>query len=259
MHSYENTPFDLRGRTALVVGAGRGLGKEMARILAQAGAEVLICSRTEGQLQEAAQELSRETGRRVEYVTADMAVRSEATRLVQAATERMGKIDVLICNAGYNVPQSVDQIRDEDWDRLFELNVHSSMALTRACAPGMMQREWGRVLYTSSIMAFASTGDRGAYSATKAALNGMVKANALYLGPYGVTVNCLAPGPFATEMPMKILSEEQKQRFASRTALGRWGDPAELAPTALLLSSDAGTYITGSIFVVDGGVTARMM
>jgi NAD(P)-dependent dehydrogenase (short-subunit alcohol dehydrogenase family) len=258
MHPYQNTPFDLTGRTALIAGAGRGLGKEMARILAQAGAEVLICSRTEAQLKESARELSKETSRRIEYLTADMTVRSEAARLVKAATERMGKLDILICNAGYNVPQSVDKIRDEDWDRLLELNVSSCMALTRACAPEMMQRKWGRIVYTSSVMAFASTGDRVAYSATKAALNGMVKANALHLGPCGITVNCIAPGPFATEMPMKILSEEQKTRFASRTAVGRWGEPPELAPTVLLLSSNAGSYITGSIFVVDGGVTARM-
>jgi NAD(P)-dependent dehydrogenase (short-subunit alcohol dehydrogenase family) len=106
----------------------------------------------------------------------------------------------------------------------------------------MKERRWGRILYTSSIMALASTGDRVAYSTTKAALHGMVKANALHLGPHGITVNWLAPGPFATEMPMTILSDEQKQRFAARTAVGRWGQPVELAPTALLLASDAGAY-----------------
>jgi NAD(P)-dependent dehydrogenase (short-subunit alcohol dehydrogenase family) len=107
-------------------------------------------------------------------------------------------------------------------------------------------------------MAFASTGDRVAYSTTKAALNGMVKANALRLGAHGITVNCLAPGPFATEMPMTILTDQQKKSFASRTALDRWGQPAELAPAALLLASNAGSYITGSVLVIDGGVTARM-
>jgi NAD(P)-dependent dehydrogenase (short-subunit alcohol dehydrogenase family) len=107
-------------------------------------------------------------------------------------------------------------------------------------------------------MAFGSTPDRVTYSTTKAALHGMVKANALRLGPHGITVNCLAPGPFATDMPMSILRPEQKEAFAARTALGRWGQPAELAPVALLLASDAGSYITGSVLVVDGGVTARI-
>jgi len=256
--SYKNTPFDLSGRTALVTGGGRGLGKEMARVLAQAGATVGICSRTELQIKASAHELSQETGSRVEGFVADVGKRPEAERLAREAARELGKIDILVSNAGWNIPQAVDSIRDEDWDRLMELNVTSSMVLTRALAPGMKERRWGRVIYISSVMAFASTGDRVAYSTTKAALHGMVKANALHLGPFGVTVNCLAPGPFATEMPMSILSEQQKQSFAARTALGRWGQPAELAPAALLLASNAGNYITGSVLVVDGGVTSRM-
>lgn len=255
---YQNTPFDLTGRIALVTGGGRGLGKEFARIFAQAGADVMLCSRTEAQLRETALELAAQTGRRIEYLAADMSIRSEASRLAQDAMEKMGRVDILVSNAGYNIPQPVDKIRDQDWDNLFELNVGSSMALTRALAPGMMDRKYGRVIYISSIMAFASTGDRVAYSTTKAALHGMVKANALHLGPHGITVNCIAPGPFATEMPMTILTSEQKERFSARTALQRWGQPGELAPTALLLASAAGSYITGSVLVVDGGVTARM-
>jgi len=250
MNPYLHTPFDLTGRVALVTGGGRGLGKEMARIFAAAGADVLLCSRTQSQLQATAQELAAETGRRIEYLTADMAVRVEAARLAQEALGRMGRIDILVSNAGHNVPQPVDQVRDEDWDRLFELNVHSSMALTRSLGPGMMERRWGRVIYISS--------ERPAYSASKAALLGMVKANALRMGPYGITVNCIAPGPFATEMPMRILSAEQKAVFGERSALKRWGEPGELAPAALLLASQAGSYITGSVMVIDGGVTGRM-
>lgn len=255
---YQNTPFDLTGRCALVTGGSRGLGKEMARLLARAGADVAICSRTEAQVTAAAQELGRETGRRVEPLVADVGKRPQTEQLAREALARLGKVDILISNAGWNVPQPVDAVRDESWDALLELNVTSSMVLTRALAPGMMERRWGRIIYTSSIMAYASTGDRVAYSTTKAALHGMIKANALRLGPHGVTVNCLAPGPFATEMPMSILSEEQKRTFAARTAMGRWGEPAELAPAALLLASDAGSYLTGTVLVVDGGATARM-
>jgi NAD(P)-dependent dehydrogenase (short-subunit alcohol dehydrogenase family) len=149
-------------------------------------------------------------------------------------------VDILISNAGWNICAPVEEIRDEDWNTLLELNVTSSMVLTRALAPGMKERRWGRILYTSSIVALVSTPERVAYSTTKAALHGMVKANALQLGPHGITVNCIAPGPFATEMPMRILSKEQKQRFATRTAVGRWGQPPEIAPAALLLASDAG-------------------
>jgi NAD(P)-dependent dehydrogenase (short-subunit alcohol dehydrogenase family) len=258
MNIYANTPFNLAGRTALVTGGSRGLGREMARILAQAGAQVAICSRTRSEIEKTARELSDETGARIEPLVADVGVRPEAERLAADAVARLGKVDILVSNAGWNVPQPVDQIRDQDWDSLMELNVTSSMVLTRALAPGMMERSWGRVIYTSSIMALASTPDRVAYSTTKAALHGMVKANSLRLGPHGITVNCLAPGPFATEMPMTILSKEQQSKFAERTSLGRWGQPPELAPAALLLASDAGSYITGSVLLVDGGVTARM-
>ena len=255
---YENTPFSLKGRSALVTGGSRGLGKEMARILAQAGAEVAICGRTESTAVDSARAMSQETGGRVEALVADVGKRPEAERLAREAVERLGKVDILISNAGWNIPQPADAIRDEDWDALLELNLTSSMVLTRALAPGMRERRWGRIIYTSSIMALASTPDRVAYSTTKAALHGMVKANALYLGAHGITVNCLAPGPFATEMPMSILSAEQKKRFADRTALGRWAQPVELAPAALLLASDAGSYITGCVLVVDGGATIRM-
>jgi NAD(P)-dependent dehydrogenase (short-subunit alcohol dehydrogenase family) len=258
MNPYANTPFDLTGRAALVTGASRGLGREMARILGRAGAQVAICSRTRSEIEKAAAELASETGARVEPLVADVGRRPEAERLASDALKRLGKVDILISNAGWNITQTVDKIRDEDWDALLELNVTSSMVLTRALAPGMMARGWGRVIYTSSIMALASTPDRVAYSTTKAALHGMVKANALHLGPHGVTVNCLAPGPFATEMPMTILTREQRDQFARRTSLGRWGQPAELAPVALLLASDAGSYISGSVIVVDGGTMARM-
>lgn len=258
MSAYRNTPFDLTGRTALVTGGGRGLGKEMARLLAQAGADVAICSRTEAQLKATAAELSDETGRRVEAIVADVGHRPGTEQLAREAVERMGTVDILVSNAGWNIPQPAEAIQDADWDKLLELNVSSSMVLTRALAPGMIERKWGRIIYISSIMALASTADRVAYSTTKAALHGMVKANCLRLGPHGVTVNCIAPGPFATEMPMSILSQEQKDSFASRTAMGRWGNPPELAPAALLLASDAGSYISGTVLVVDGGVTARM-
>ena len=264
-----NRLFDLSGRAALVTGGSRGLGKAMATVFAQAGASVVISSRHEDELRAAAAEIRDKTqaghpghplaGRgSTEFVAADMTSRDNVRRLANTAVGVMGKIDILVNNAGFNVPQPIDQILDEDWDRLVELNLTSCMVLTRALVPGMKERRWGRIIHISSIMGLASTPGRNAYSATKSALLGMAKASALDLGPFNVTVNCIAPGPFATEMPMSILSPEQQAALAARTALNRWGQPEELAGPALLLASEAGSYITGAVLLVDGGALARV-
>lgn len=252
------SPFDLSGRVALVTGGSKGIGRAIAEGFAAAGAELFLCARGEGPLAAAAEEIRRQSGSRVEVATADMARRDEVNRLAQAALDAFGRVDILVNNAGWNIPQAIDEIVDEDWNYCVELNLNSVMALTREIAPGMKQRGWGRVIHISSIMGLGSTAKRNVYSATKAALIGMARASALDLGPFGITVNCIAPGPIATEMPMSILSQEQQDRFSRRTALGRWGRPDELAGPALLLASEAGSYITGACLVVDGGIMANV-
>ena len=121
---------------------------------------------------------------------------------------------------------------------------------------GKKDRGWGRIIHISSMFGIVSKAGRNAYSASKAALIGFARATALDLGPFGVTVNCIAPGPFLTDLPASLLSEAEKQSLADRTALGRWGNPEELIGPVLLLASDAGSYITGETLVVDGGFTA---
>lgn len=249
--------FDLSGRIALVTGGNKGLGRAMARGLAAAGADLFLASRNEGELREVAEAIRADTGRRCEYGVTDVSVRSDVQTLGRTATERMGKIDILINNAGMNWPQPIDQITDEAWDRVLEVNLTSVMALTRELTPQMKERRWGRVIHISSIMGVVSKERRNAYSATKTALIGLARASALDLGPFGVTVNCIAPGPFKTDMPMSVLNDAEKQAFADRTALGRWGDPDELVGPAVFLASDAGSYVTGQTLLVDGGYTAR--
>jgi NAD(P)-dependent dehydrogenase (short-subunit alcohol dehydrogenase family) len=249
--------FDLTGKVALVTGGSKGLGKAMARGLAEAGADVVISSRHENELRPALEDILKGTGRRGRYVVADMTRRDQVARLAQAALEQMGRIDILINNAGSNKPQAIDAITDEAWDEILELNLSSVMALTRALVPAMKERRWGRVIHISSVMGFLSKEKRNSYSATKAALHGLARASALDLGPFGVTVNCIAPGPFLTELPASLLSDAEQKAFADHTALGRWGRPEELVGTALLLASDAGSYITGQTIIVDGGYVAR--
>jgi NAD(P)-dependent dehydrogenase (short-subunit alcohol dehydrogenase family) len=140
---------------------------------------------------------------------------------------------------------------------VLETNLSSIMALTRGLVPQMKERRWGRIIHISSIMGLLSKEKRNVYSATKSALIGFARASAIDLGPFGITVNCLAPGPFLTDLPGSILSDAEKKAFADHTALGRWGDPKELVGPALLLASDAGSYITGETLVVDGGFVIR--
>ncbi|HVC92056.1 MAG TPA: SDR family oxidoreductase [Pirellulales bacterium] len=251
------TLFNLSGRVALVTGGSKGLGLAMARIFAEAGADVVVSSRHENELKAAVAEIAKGTGKRAEYVVADMTDRNDVTRLAESALAKMGHIDILVNNAGSNVPQSIGDIRDDDWDRIVELNLTSCMALTRALAPQMKERRWGRVIYISSVMGIVSKDGRGCYSATKSALLGLSRGVALDLGAYNITVNCIAPGPFLTDLPASVLTAEQIKIFADRTALGRWGQPRELAGPALLLASEAGSYITGAVLVVDGGMLVK--
>jgi NAD(P)-dependent dehydrogenase (short-subunit alcohol dehydrogenase family) len=245
--------FSLKGRVALVTGGSKGLGKAMARGFSLAGADVFISSRHQNELESTAAEISKETGGRVAWGVTDQTRRADADALVQSVIQKFGRLDILVNNAGSNTPQPIDQVTDDAWDRIIELNLNSCMALSRAAVPQMKERGWGRIIHISSIMGLASKAGRDSYSATKAALIGLARAMALDLGRHGITVNCIAPGPFLTDLPGKMLSVEEKKGFADRTAVGRWGDPKELAGPALLLASDAGSYITGTCLVVDGG------
>lgn len=253
----KNDLFDLSGRAALVTGGSKGLGKAMARVFAEAGADIVISARHEDELAAAAEEIRQGLDIRVATFVADMTDRNDVKKLAESAVGMFGRIDVLVNNAGSNLPQQIDKIVDADWDRLVELNLTSCMSMTRAIVPQMKERKWGRIIHISSVMGLASKEGRNAYSATKAALIGMCKATAQDLGAFNITVNCLAPGPFMTDLPGKMLSDAEKKVFADRTALGRWGQPRELAGPALLLASDAGSYITGTVLVVDGGTLCK--
>ncbi len=249
--------FNLSGRTALVTGGSKGIGKAVARGLAEAGASVAISARHADELAKAKAEIGQGLNVQVEAFVADMNDRAAVRKLAADVLAKFGRCDVLFNNAGSNSPQPLVDTTEETWDRIVELNLTSCMLLSRELAPAMIKNKWGRIIYTSSIMGLASNPGRGCYSATKAALLGMARAQALELGPHNITVNCLAPGPVATDLPMSLLSPEQKKNFAERTAVKRWGQPVDMVGPVLLLATDAGAFITGNVILADGGILCR--
>jgi len=189
--------FNLSDKVALVTGGSKGLGKAMARGLAQAGADIVISSRHENELRPALDEILQGTGRRGCYVVADMSRRPETAKLAQTALERMGRVDILINNAGTNKPQPADQIRDEDWDAVLEINLSSIMALTRALIPQMKARRWGRIIHISSVMAFISKEGRHIYSPRRPRSSGWRAPRPWSLGPSASPPTASPPAPFS--------------------------------------------------------------
>jgi NAD(P)-dependent dehydrogenase (short-subunit alcohol dehydrogenase family) len=241
----------------MVTGASTGLGKAMATGLAGAGCDVVVVSRHREDLELALAEIVEGTDVRGFAVEADLLERAAVAGAAREAVGRAGRVDILVNNVGLNIPQAIEETTDDAWDRVVELNLSSTMALTRALVPGMRSRGWGRIVYISSIMAFASKEGRSAYSATKTGLIGLTRANAIDLGPFGITVNGIAPGLFVTRATRGLLSDQEHQSHIDRTALGRSGEPDELVGPLLALVSEAGSYVTGTTLVVDGGWLVR--
>ena len=250
--------FDLSGRVALVTGGSRGLGKAMARALAEAGADVVIASRHERELADAAAEIGQGLTCRVQHLVVDLGRRDEVERLAAQAVAAMGRIDILVDDAGAFPSTPLATLSDEVWDATLQVNLTASLELARALAPAMIERRWGRIIHVSSVAARVAGPGQMVYAITKAAACAMIRGLALELGPHGITANAILPGPFLTEMTKTGLTEEFGRAIAERTMLGRWGEPRDLAGLAVLLASDAGAYITAAELVIDGGLISRL-
>lgn len=258
-------PFDLSGRSAVVTGGSRGLGVAFTRALARAGARVLISARDAAQLEATAEALRAETGAKIATLAVDLSHREQTLAFAESAIAELGQVDIFVGNAGTAHQNFAETAGGEDIDTLFDLNFTPNVLLTTAFAAGMKKRQWGRIIYLSSCSAHASSDDgHSLYSATKGALEAYARTAAVELGRAGITVNCIAPGVFLTDLPKerfdvmpKELAEKVYNSYADMTAAGRWGDPSELEAPLLLLASDAGSYITGTVLHVDGGMTIR--
>jgi 3-oxoacyl-[acyl-carrier protein] reductase len=241
--------FDLAGKVALVTGATGGIGAAIARALHQAGATVVLA----GTRQAVLQALEAELAERAFVVTGDLADPAAGDALVKATETAAGQLDVLVNNAGLTRDQLALRMKDEDWQKVLDIDLTAGFRLARAALRGMMRRRWGRIIGISSIVGIAGNPGQANYAAAKAGMIGMSKALAAEVATRGITVNCVAPGFIATAMT-EGLGEEQRARLATVIPMGRVGTPEEVAAAVLFLASDEARYITGHTLHVNGGM-----
>ena len=247
----------LKGHIAVVTGASKGLGRQMAESLAAAKAQVVLVARNEALLSEVVTGIL-EGGGYADYVVADVIDETAPAEVEAVVLERYGTCDILINNAGINNRKSIEDMSIEEWRQIIDVNLNGPFMMSKAFIPGMKKKNWGRIINMTSIMSHVSLPNRTGYSATKAGLLGFTKALALELAPHNITVNGISPGPFATEMNMSLIEDPKKNReFLARLPVGRWGKIEEIGQLAVYMCSDGAGYLTGTDVVIDGGWTAQ--
>jgi gluconate 5-dehydrogenase len=250
--------FDLTGKSAIITGGSKGLGFSMAAGLASAGANVMLVNRNQEEGEIAAKELSSAYGTTVLSFAADISEKKKTEDMVQSAINAFGKIDILINSAGINIRGPIDEISPEDFQKVMKVNVTGTWLCNRAVTPHMKKNKTGRIINLASTLGLVGLANRTPYTSSKGAVVQMTRALALELAPFNIMVNAICPGPFLTEMNLPIAdTEEGKKLVVGATALGRWAELREIQGAAIFLSSDAASYVTGSMLVVDGGWTAK--
>ena len=251
----ETTPslnvFSLEGKIALVTGGGSGIGFYIAQCLAQAGAQLVITGRREDVLKEALPKL----GANARYFVNDITDLKSLPALIEAIETEVGEIDILVNNAGINMKKHAVEVTDEDFDRVIQTNLHAVFSITRECGKRMVERKRGSILMITSMAALYGIDRVVAYTASKSAVGGMVKALTTEFSPYNVRVNAIAPGFIETPMMLTAMNGDPSRRDKAmdRTPMGTWGKPDDIGWAAVFLSSEAAKFITGVSLPVDGG------
>jgi 3-oxoacyl-[acyl-carrier protein] reductase len=249
-------PFDLTDRVSLVTGASRGIGRAVARILAEAGSDLVLVGRDEPALNLVGDEVQA-AGRTAIVVVADIAARETPVRAVQAALERFGRLDVLVNNAGILNASPIEGVDDQTWDEVMAVNLTAAYRLCREAFAPMRERRWGRVINIASITA-QTGGVSGsvAYSAAKGGMLALTRTLARDGAPYGITANAVAPGQIDTGMS-RAMDVEALRRVEAAIPLGRLGTPEDIAYAVLFLASNEAGFITGATLDVNGGMLKR--
>jgi len=241
--------FDLENKNALITGASGGIGGAIARQLHQAGATVALSGTREEPLQALASAL----GSRAHVLPCNLSDRDAVEALPKQAAEAMGRVDVLVNNAGITRDNLFMRMSDEEWDTVLNVNLTSTMRLCRGVLRGMMKARWGRIVNVSSIVGATGNPGQANYAASKAGMVGMSKSLAYEVASRGITVNCVAPGFITTAMTEK-LTDDQKAGILKQVPAGRMGTSDEIGSAVLYLSSEQAGYVTGATLHVNGGM-----
>ena len=242
--------FNLDGKVALITGATGGIGMSIAKQMKSSGAKLILS----GTRQEVLSKLKLELGDEVKTIVTDLGDKNDVMALANEAEETFGSIDILINNAGITADGLLLRMKDEDWDKVIDINLSSSMRLTRQVIRGMIKRKYGRIIFISSIVGYTGNAGQSNYSASKSALSGLTKSIAAEVAGRGITCNLIAPGFISTPMTDK-LSEDQKNNIIKNIPIDRLGKPSDISSGCLYLSSNEASFVTGTTLHINGGMS----
>jgi gluconate 5-dehydrogenase len=250
--------FRLDGKVTLITGSTRGLGWAMAEAMSGQGATVVVNGRSARDVDDRVADLSAR-GRSARGAACDVGELDAARAMVDDIVAEHGRLDVLVNNAGLNARASLEEFTRDDWERVLRVNLDAPFVLSKAAARHMRSSGRGRIINTASIMGTVARPTIPAYVSSKGGIEAMTKALAVELAPFGITVNAIGPGYVATEMNTALVNDPDfNSMVCSRTPVGRWGDPAEIAAAAVFLASDEAAYVNGQTLIVDGGMTIAL-